>query len=54
MIVGVGVIGVATAKLLKAFDMHVIGLTRTPRGTEGFDEIMPTASLKEAAARADF
>jgi phosphoglycerate dehydrogenase-like enzyme len=54
VIVGVGVIGVATAKLLKAFEMHVIGLTRTPRATEGFDEIMPTANLKEAAARADF
>jgi len=53
VIVGIGVIGVATAKLLKAFDMHVIGLTRTPRPTEGFDEIMPTDKLKEAAARAD-
>jgi phosphoglycerate dehydrogenase-like enzyme len=54
VIVGVGVIGVATAKLLKAFDMHVVGLTRTPRPTEGFDQILPTAELKEAAARADF
>jgi phosphoglycerate dehydrogenase-like enzyme len=54
VIVGIGVIGVATAKLLKAFDMHVIGLTRTPRPTEGFDEIMPTDKLKEAAARADY
>ena len=54
VIVGVGVIGVATAKLLKAFDMHVIGLTRTPRAAEGFDEIMPTDALKEAAARADY
>ncbi len=54
VIVGVGVIGVATAKLLKAFGMHVIGLTRTPRITEGFDEIKPTAELKEAAARADY
>jgi D-2-hydroxyacid dehydrogenase (NADP+) len=54
VIVGVGVIGVTTAKLLKAFDMHVIGLTRTPRAAEGFDEIMPTDALKEAAARADY
>jgi D-2-hydroxyacid dehydrogenase (NADP+) len=54
VIVGVGVIGIATAKLLKAFGMHVVGLTRTPRAIEGFDEIMPTDQLKEAAARADF
>ena len=54
VIVGVGVIGIATAKLLKAFEMHVVGVTRTPRAIEGFDEIMPTDQLKEAAARADY
>jgi D-2-hydroxyacid dehydrogenase (NADP+) len=54
VIVGVGVIGIATAKLLKAFEMHVVGLTRTPRIAEGFDEIMPTDRLKAAAARADY
>ena len=54
VIVGVGVIGVATAKLLKAFEMQVIGVTRTPRAIDGFDEIMPTAELKAAAARADY
>jgi D-2-hydroxyacid dehydrogenase (NADP+) len=54
VIVGVGVIGIATAKLLKAFEMHVIGVTRTPRAAEGFDEMMPTEQLKEAAGRADF
>jgi phosphoglycerate dehydrogenase-like enzyme len=54
VIVGVGVIGIATAKLLKAFDMHVVGVTRTPRTIEGFDEIMPTDHLKAAAARADY
>ena len=54
VIVGVGVIGIATAKLLKAFEMHVVGVTRTPRAAEGFDEIMPTEALKEAASRADF
>ena len=54
VIVGVGVIGIATAKLLKAFDMHVVGLTRTPRAIEGFDEIMPTDQLEAAAARADY
>jgi D-2-hydroxyacid dehydrogenase (NADP+) len=54
VIVGVGVIGIATAKLLKAFEMHVIGVTRTPRAAEGFDEMMPTERLTEAASRADF
>jgi D-2-hydroxyacid dehydrogenase (NADP+) len=54
VIVGVGVIGIATAKLLKAFEMRVIGVTRTPRAAEGFDEMMPTDRLKEAAGRADF
>ena len=54
VLVGIGVIGIATAKLLKAFEMHVVGVTRTPRAIEGFDEIMPTDQLKEAAARADY
>ena len=54
VIVGVGVIGIATAKLLKAFEMHVVGVTRTPRAAEGFDQMMPTEQLKEAAGRADF
>ena len=54
VIVGVGVIGIATAKLLKAFEMHVVGVTRTPRAAEGFDEMMPTEQLKKAAGRADF
>ena len=54
VIVGVGVIGIATAKLLKAFEMKVVGVTRTPRAIEGFDEIVPTDKLKEAAARTDY
>jgi phosphoglycerate dehydrogenase-like enzyme len=54
VIVGVGVIGVATAKLLKAFEMHVVGVTRTPRTADGFDEMMPTERLKDAVSRADF
>jgi D-2-hydroxyacid dehydrogenase (NADP+) len=53
-IVGVGVVGIAIGRLLKAFGMHVVGLTRTPRSVEGFDEMIPTARLQEAARRADF
>jgi D-2-hydroxyacid dehydrogenase (NADP+) len=54
VIAGVGVIGTAIGQLLKAFGMHVVGVTRTPRPVEGFDEIIPTARLQEAADRADF
>lgn len=54
VIVGVGVVGIATAKLLKAFEMHVVGVTRTPRAADGFDETMPTNQLEKAASRADF
>ena len=53
-VVGVGVVGTAIAQLLKAFGMHVIGVSRTPRTVEGFDEMMPTDRLREAAGRADF
>ena len=53
-IVGVGVVGIAIAELLKAFGMHVIGVTRTPRAVSGFDEMMPTARLADAARRADY
>jgi len=54
VIVGVGVIGVAIAQLLKAFGMQVVGITRTPRAVEGFDEMMHTDRLHEAVGRADF
>ncbi len=54
VVVGVGVVGIAIGQLLKAFGMHVIGVTRTPRAVEGFDEMMPTERLGEAAGRADF
>jgi len=54
VVVGVGVVGTAIARLLKAFDMHVVGVSRTPRTVEGFDEMVPTAQLSEAARGADF
>jgi len=54
VIVGIGVIGIAIGELLKALGMHVIGLTRTPRPVAGFDEMMPTERLIEAARRADY
>jgi D-2-hydroxyacid dehydrogenase (NADP+) len=54
VVVGVGVVGIAIGQLLKAFGMHVIGVTRTTRAVEGFDEMIPTERLHEAAGRADF
>lgn len=54
VIVGTGVIGSATAELLKAFGMTVIGVTRTPRAESGFDEMMALAALEQAASRADY
>ncbi len=54
VVVGVGVVGIAIGQLLKAFGMHVIGVTRTTRSVEGFDEMISTELLHEAAGRADF
>ena len=53
-IVGVGVVGIAVGQALKALGMKVIGVTRTPRAVAGFDEMMPTERLVDAARRADY
>ena len=54
VIVGTGVVGAAIGELLKAFGMQVVGVTRTPRRTAGFDEMMPVEHLCAAAAKADY
>jgi len=54
VIVGIGVVGVAIGELLKALGMTVIGVSRTPRAIAGFDNMMPTDRLAEAAGRADY
>jgi D-2-hydroxyacid dehydrogenase (NADP+) len=54
VIVGVGVVGIAIGEALKALGMTVIGVTRTPRAIAGFDEMMSTDWLLEAARRADY
>ena len=54
VVAGTGIVGAAIGVLLKAFGMHVIGVTRTPRRVEGFDEIMPADRLIKAAAKADY
>jgi phosphoglycerate dehydrogenase-like enzyme len=54
VVVGIGVSGIAIGQLLKAFGMRVIGMSRTPRQVDGFDKIMPTSQLAQAAAEADY
>jgi phosphoglycerate dehydrogenase-like enzyme len=54
VVVGVGVVGIAIGQLLKAFGMRVVGVSRTPRTIDGFDEMLPTDQLGEAAQGADF
>jgi phosphoglycerate dehydrogenase-like enzyme len=54
VIVGVGGIATVLARRCKAFDMHVIGVSTSPREVEGFDRVMPRTQLAEAAALADF
>ena len=53
-IAGTGVVGAACAALMKALGMHVIGISRTPRPAQGFDEMIATENLAEAARRADY
>ena len=52
-IVGTGDVGCEMAKRLKAFGCHVIGVNRTARAVQGFDEHYPLAELGSAASRAD-
>jgi phosphoglycerate dehydrogenase-like enzyme len=54
VIAGTGVVGSAIGEALKALGMHVIGVSRTPRQEAGFDEMIATGKLTEAAARADY
>jgi D-2-hydroxyacid dehydrogenase (NADP+) len=54
VIAGTGIVGGAIGEALKALGMHVIGVSRTPRREAGFDEMIATGELAEAAARADY
>jgi D-2-hydroxyacid dehydrogenase (NADP+) len=54
VVAGTGVVGTAIAELLQALGMRVIGISRAPRPAKGFDEMIATDRLAEAAARADY
>jgi len=53
-IVGTGVIAVDLARRCKAFDMTVLGVSRTPRKIDHFDAVLRRSQLPEVAAKADF
>lgn len=52
-VIGMGSIGHEIARKAKAFDMHVIGVSREGKPGGDFDEVLPRSKLKEALARAD-
>ncbi len=54
VIAGTGIVGAAIGEALKALGMRVIGVSRSPRKEAGFDEMIATGNLAEAAARADY
>ena len=54
MIVGVGIVGIAIAQLLKALGMRIVGVTRTPRNVECFDAMVPADHLLDAVGSADY
>ncbi|HEY4139205.1 MAG TPA: NAD(P)-dependent oxidoreductase, partial [Casimicrobiaceae bacterium] len=52
-IIGYGNIGRNIARRAHAFDMHVVGLARTPRADEFADEMLPLTHLHATLGRAD-
>jgi phosphoglycerate dehydrogenase-like enzyme len=54
VIVGVGAISECLAPRCRAFGMHVVGVSGSPRQVEGFERVYPRSCLREAAAEADY
>jgi phosphoglycerate dehydrogenase-like enzyme len=54
VVVGTGVSGSAVGRLLQAFGLRVIGVSRSPREDHGFDAMVHTDRLAEIAAEADY
>ncbi|MQA65722.1 MAG: D-2-hydroxyacid dehydrogenase [Alphaproteobacteria bacterium] len=53
VVVGMGSIGREVARKAKAFDLHVIGVSRAGQADSNFDEVLPRTELHRALARAD-
>ena len=53
-LVGMGVIAEHMARTLKALGMTVIGVTRTKRAVENFDQVFARDQLREVASMVDF
>lgn len=53
-VIGTGSVGREIARKAKAFDMHVIGVKRTPAALADFDEIYPSERLCDALQKADY
>jgi phosphoglycerate dehydrogenase-like enzyme len=53
-IIGLGFSGVDLARKLKAFDMRVIGMRRTPRPTPNVDEVFPRERLHDLLRQSDY
>jgi phosphoglycerate dehydrogenase-like enzyme len=54
VVVGTGVSGSAIAAMLQAFGMRVLGVSRTPRAVDGFDEIRTFPELPDLVKSADY
>ena len=54
VIAGSGIVGSAIGEMLQALGMYVIGVSRIVRKARGFDEILASDRLREAAARSDY
>jgi phosphoglycerate dehydrogenase-like enzyme len=54
VLVGTGISGSAVGQLLQAFGLRVIGVSRTPRAEQGFDDMVPIEKLAEAVRGADY
>lgn len=54
VIAGTGAIGSETARIAKAFKMKTVGVSRSGRPAEGFDQVFTTAQLKDSVSGADF
>jgi len=54
LIIGTGAIGCETARLARAFNLHITGIRRTQKPARYFDEIYPINELSKALEQANY